>query len=119
MAGTKRGAAELMGPRGLAIGIAPPPTAAGEPAAALAATEGGAALVVALSDTRVKTIKANADGRTEAQRRHDEVLAQQKSRRIGKLAEKSHREKIDSLNQYLAKIPEHYDLFRISYAGTG
>jgi hypothetical protein len=35
------------------------------------------------------------------------------------MAAKSHREKIEAMNEYLAKLPEHNDLFRISYAGTG
>lgn len=116
MAGTKRSASEMMGPRGLSVGLAPLATAPAESAAAggpPAAAGDAPPVVVALTDTRVKTIKASADGRTEAQRRHDEALAAQKTRRIGKLAEKSHREKIDGLNQYLAKIPEHYDLFRV------
>ena len=35
------------------------------------------------------------------------------------MVSKSHRQKIDEMNDYLAKLPEHNDLFKISYAGTG
>lgn len=34
-------------------------------------------------------------------------------------ASKSHRERVEDLNKLLETTPEHYDLFRISFAGTG
>ena len=36
-----------------------------------------------------------------------------------KSAGKSYREKIEDVNAALEKIPEHNDLFKIQYAGTG
>lgn len=111
----------MMGPRGLSVGLAPRAAVTSEVGAPTTEAEdvSGPAVVVALSDTPVATIKASADGRTAAQRAHDEALKKQRTSRVQKVAAKSHREKIDDLNNYLAKIPEHYDLFRISYAGTG
>ena len=35
------------------------------------------------------------------------------------MASKSHREKVEAMNEYLSKLPEHNDIFKISYAGTG
>ena len=35
------------------------------------------------------------------------------------MVSKTHREKIDHMNDYLAKLPEHNDIPKISYAGTG
>jgi hypothetical protein len=36
-----------------------------------------------------------------------------------KEAHVSYREKIEGVNKRLENLPEHNDLFRISYAGTG
>ena len=35
------------------------------------------------------------------------------------MASKSHREKVEAMNEYLAKLPAHNDLFKISYGGQG
>ena len=34
-------------------------------------------------------------------------------------AHKSYRDRIEEVNKRLESLPEHNDLFRISYAGTG
>ncbi len=36
-----------------------------------------------------------------------------------KAASKTHRQRVDELNSMLSTMTEHYDLFRISYAGSG
>jgi hypothetical protein len=43
----------------------------------------------------------------------------QKEELARKAVSKSHRQRVEELNQLLATTPEHYDLFKISYAGIG
>jgi hypothetical protein len=43
----------------------------------------------------------------------------QRKELAGKMASKSHRQKVEAMNEYLSKIPEHNDIPKISYAGTG
>lgn len=60
------------------------------------------------------------DTRTEAQRRFDEIQAKRLAEgEARKLASKSHKERVQEFNALLEKLPEHNDLFKIQYAGTG
>lgn len=62
---------------------------------------------------------AALDTRTPAQRAFDEVQRKRMLEEAKKLASKSHRERVEELNEKLKKAPEHNDLFRISYGGQG
>jgi len=57
--------------------------------------------------------------KTSSQRRFEEAQKKRLQERAKKEATKSHREKIEDLNKLLETMPEHYDLFRISYGGQG
>jgi protein FAM32A len=57
--------------------------------------------------------------KTSAQLRFEEAQRKRLHERAKKEATKSHREKIEDLNKLLETMPEHYDLFRISYGGQG
>ncbi|KDD72852.1 hypothetical protein H632_c2812p0 [Helicosporidium sp. ATCC 50920] len=58
---------------------------------------------------------APADRRTAAERRADEHRKKREGERVAKAASKSHRERIAEMNEKLANLTEHHDLFRISY----
>jgi protein FAM32A len=60
-----------------------------------------------------------SSSKTAAQLRFEEAQAKRLHERAKKEAQKSHREKIEDLNKLLETMPEHYDLFRISYGGQG
>jgi len=55
-----------------------------------------------------------ADRRTEAERRYEERLREVEYKAMSKQAAKSHRERIKDFNEYLSKLSEHHDLFKIS-----
>lgn len=55
------------------------------------------------------------DRRTEAEKRADAHFLKYEEQRARKAAAKSHRERIKELNEKLATLTEHHDLFRISY----
>ena len=57
--------------------------------------------------------------KTSTQLRFEEAQRKRLHERAKKEATKSHREKIEDLNKLLETMPEHYDLFRISYGGQG
>ena len=57
--------------------------------------------------------RAAPDRRTEAERRHDERVAKEEQRLIAKMAAKTHREKVQDFNVYLAKLSEHHDIPRV------
>lgn len=50
---------------------------------------------------------------------HTHLARSQEKELASKSAALSHRQKIDGLNEYLSKLPQHNDIFKISYAGTG
>lgn len=55
------------------------------------------------------------DRRTEAEKKYDERYEKDiKARQMKKMAGKSHRERIKDFNEYLSKLSEHHDLFKIS-----
>jgi protein FAM32A len=53
------------------------------------------------------------DTRTPAERRYEESLAKREKDRIGKMAQKSHRERIEEFNQKLTNMSEHYDIPKV------
>uniref|UniRef100_A0A061R2H3 Protein FAM32A n=1 Tax=Tetraselmis sp. GSL018 TaxID=582737 RepID=A0A061R2H3_9CHLO len=57
--------------------------------------------------------KQEIDVRTEAEKKHDEMLAKREEELIRKMAEKSHKDKIKEMNDYLSKLSEHYDIPRV------
>ncbi|KAL3692549.1 hypothetical protein R1sor_006200 [Riccia sorocarpa] len=50
------------------------------------------------------------DHRTPAEKKYDEQRILLETRRLAKVASKSHRQKIEEFNQYLANLSEHYDI---------
>jgi protein FAM32A len=71
------------------------------------------------SSSAVTTSSISSSTKTAAQLRFEEAQAKRLHERAKKEAVKSHREKIEDLNKLLETMPEHYDLFRISYGGQG
>lgn len=57
--------------------------------------------------------------KTPAQIQFEEAQRKRMKHYAEKNASKSYREKIEEVNRKLEKIPEHNDIFKISYAGTG
>eukprot|EP00036_Acanthoecidae_sp_10tr_P009359 CAMPEP_0182925926 /NCGR_PEP_ID=MMETSP0105_2-20130417/10736_1 /TAXON_ID=81532 ORGANISM="Acanthoeca-like sp., Strain 10tr" /NCGR_SAMPLE_ID=MMETSP0105_2 /ASSEMBLY_ACC=CAM_ASM_000205 /LENGTH=122 /DNA_ID=CAMNT_0025063797 /DNA_START=48 /DNA_END=413 /DNA_ORIENTATION=- len=55
------------------------------------------------------------DTRTEAQKKFDEVQKQREIEKIQKAASKTHKEKVDEMNEYLSKLSEHYDIPKVSW----
>ncbi|KNC76635.1 hypothetical protein SARC_10876 [Sphaeroforma arctica JP610] len=55
------------------------------------------------------------DRRTESQKKFDAIKRQREIDRIKKKALKSHKEKVEDLNQYLDTISEHYDVPKVSW----
>ena len=49
----------------------------------------------------------NADRRTEAERKHDELLEMREAERISKMISKSHRQRVAEFNEHLGKLTEH------------
>uniref|UniRef100_A0A7N0RGT9 Protein FAM32A-like n=1 Tax=Kalanchoe fedtschenkoi TaxID=63787 RepID=A0A7N0RGT9_KALFE len=57
---------------------------------------------------------ANIDDQlTPAERRYIEQRERIDSQRLGKTANKSHRDRIEDFNQYLANMSEHYDIPKV------
>ncbi|KAH6558799.1 hypothetical protein KP509_1Z045100 [Ceratopteris richardii] len=53
------------------------------------------------------------DHRTPAEKRYHEQRQKLEAARLAKLASKSHRERIEEFNQYLANLSEHYDIPKV------
>lgn len=58
---------------------------------------------------------APADRRTDAEKRAEAHMLKYEEARAKKAAAKSHQQRIKELNEKLASMTEHNDLFRISY----
>jgi protein FAM32A len=65
------------------------------------------------ADAGAPAARTGPDRRTEAERRHDERVAKEEKRLIAKMAAKTHREKVQEFNAYLAKLSEHHDIPRV------
>lgn len=53
------------------------------------------------------------DHRTPAEKVYDEQRAKLEARRLAKVGSKSHRQKVEEFNQYLANLSEHYDIPKV------
>lgn len=53
------------------------------------------------------------DHRTAAEKRYHEQKVKLEAKRLAKTASKSHRERIEDFNQYLANLSEHYDIPKV------
>ncbi|KAI5080076.1 hypothetical protein GOP47_0005555 [Adiantum capillus-veneris] len=53
------------------------------------------------------------DHRTAAEKRYHEQKLKLEAKRLAKVASKSHRERIEEFNQYLANLSEHYDIPKV------
>ncbi len=80
---------------------------------------GGGAGGGAGGDAGAPAASLGGAGKTAAQLRFEEAQRRRLPERARKEAAKSHEEKIAGLNKLLETMPEHYDLFRISYGGQG
>lgn len=56
---------------------------------------------------------APEDHRTAAEKRYHEQKARLEARRLSKVATKSHRQRVEEFNQYLANLSEHYDIPKV------
>lgn len=57
--------------------------------------------------------QAPEDHRTPAEKRYHEQKAKLEARRLTKVATKSHRQRVEEFNQYLANLSEHYDIPKV------
>ncbi|XP_024535746.1 protein FAM32A [Selaginella moellendorffii] len=53
------------------------------------------------------------DHRTPAEKRYHEQKAKLEETRLAKMASKSHRQRVEEFNQYLANLSEHYDIPKV------
>jgi len=54
-----------------------------------------------------------ADPRTESEKKFDESQKKREKDRVGKIAENSHRRKIEDYNKYLDSLPNHFDIPKV------
>ncbi|KAN0041158.1 hypothetical protein ACTFIV_003694 [Dictyostelium citrinum] len=50
---------------------------------------------------------------TDAEKKHKEKLNRKEQKRIDKLVNKSHKEKIEEYNKYLSSLSEHHDIPKV------
>jgi protein FAM32A len=53
------------------------------------------------------------DHRTPAEKKYHEQKAKLEAQRLVKVASKSHRQRVEEFNQYLANLSEHYDIPKV------
>ena len=56
---------------------------------------------------------ADLDMRTASERRHDAVMKKRRMEVVGKMTERTHREKVEDFNNYLAALTEHHDMLKV------
>ncbi|KAH0565064.1 hypothetical protein GP486_001546 [Trichoglossum hirsutum] len=57
---------------------------------------------------------ASSLGKTEAERRHEEMRRKRLDERLKREGSKTHKERVEELNKYLSNLSEHHDIiFRI------
>ena len=54
-----------------------------------------------------------ADKRTAAERKYDEIQAKRAAEKTKKMALKSHRERVAEFNAHLASLSEHHDIPKV------
>lgn len=60
-----------------------------------------------------RQVASAEDHRTPAEKRYHEQKAALEIRRLSKVASKSHRQRVEEFNQYLANLSEHYDIPKV------
>ena len=78
-----------------------------------------AAALVELPAAPAAAAPAPDDGLTESERAHKRRLTSRRKEAAERGTAKSHRERVDELNDKLASLTEHNDIPRISAAGNG
>jgi protein FAM32A len=119
-AGAKRKASEISGGVGVPVTL-PPHLRSGEPIPVDATPTSVSSPPPSSSagSADAAPIKASADGLTAAQRSLEEAQRRREKELVKKMVSKSHRQKVEDLNNLLATMPEHHDIPKISYAGIG
>ncbi|KAI9792671.1 MAG: hypothetical protein M1816_001770 [Peltula sp. TS41687] len=56
---------------------------------------------------------ASSVGKTEAERKHEEMRRQRLAERLRREGIKTHKERVEELNKYLSNLSEHHDMPRI------
>lgn len=54
-----------------------------------------------------------ADRRTPSERKFDEMQRKREEEKVAKMAAKSHRDRVNDFNSYLANLSEHHDIPRV------
>ncbi len=62
---------------------------------------------------RERQLAAREDHRTPAEKKYHEQKEKLELRRLAKVASKSHRQRVEEFNQYLANLSEHYDIPKV------
>ncbi len=62
---------------------------------------------------RERQLVAREDHRTPAEKKYHEQKEKLELRRLAKVASKSHRQRVEEFNQYLANLSEHYDIPKV------
>ncbi|KAF2154046.1 DUF1754-domain-containing protein [Myriangium duriaei CBS 260.36] len=64
-------------------------------------------------DSPTASSVAETRGKTEAERRHEEMRRKRLNERLKKEGSKTHKERVEELNRYLSGLSEHHDMPRI------
>ncbi|PYH99672.1 DUF1754-domain-containing protein [Aspergillus ellipticus CBS 707.79] len=56
---------------------------------------------------------ANAAGKTEAERKHEDMKRRRLQERLKREGVKTHKERVEELNKYLSRLSEHHDMPKI------
>ncbi|KAJ1671204.1 hypothetical protein GGF44_001709 [Coemansia sp. RSA 1694] len=65
------------------------------------------------STTKKEEIASANVIRTDAEKRHDDILMKRKMDRIDKMSEKSYRDRVKEFNEKLERAPEHHDMPKV------
>lgn len=118
-ADVERAAAKAAAAEGAAGGAGSGAGAADDVGGGAGAGGGAADLGREAADARDAGAGEPDDGLTPAERAFEELQRRREAKRIKEVASKSHRERIDKLNAYLAKLPVHNDIPKVASAGNG
>ncbi|OGM48503.1 hypothetical protein ABOM_002437 [Aspergillus bombycis] len=58
-------------------------------------------------------VSAGAAGKTEAERKHEEMRKKRLQERLKREGVKTHKERVEELNKYLSRLSEHHDMPKI------
>lgn len=62
---------------------------------------------------RAALVEGGSGGKTEAERRHEEMRWKRLNERVKREGHKTHKERVEELNRYLSGLSEHHDMPRI------